>query len=383
MQESLDLRLLIDQLRQDPEALRWAKRRDMVRALADQIAVNGPTEDALLLLRMMAGDSKWEVRKEVADCLPLVPDNEFPGLAVLVADDSNAFVRQATERALDRRRRGAESSRRRRRSLDHVEDDYASIERAYGAVAAEKARRMAERLYDVLVGATVHDMRNLLTPLKSTIASLLDSETGESTDPTRLRKHLAKMQRQAIALERMLDDMRTYSQTTPDERRPESVKSMVNEAHGQVLDFLMAEGRDANRVVVQMNVDTTLTVDVARHQIVRAIANVIKNAYEAFSMGPADFREGEIKVIARAVDQDRAELVVSDSGMGLSKDELNEIQRFVPGGTSKKTHGTGFGLPIAKRKIEDHGGSLAIDSEEDAGTTVTITLPIEAEGGST
>jgi len=57
---------------------------------------------------------------------------------------------------------------------------------------------------------------------------------------------------------------------------------------------------------------------------------------------------------------------------------LAEVRRFVPGGTSKKTHGTGFGLPIAKRKIEDHGGSLAIESKEDAGTTIVITLPIEA-----
>ncbi len=67
--------------------------------------------------------------------------------------------------------------------------------------------------------------------------------------------------------------------------------------------------------------------------------------------------------------------------MGLSVEELDEVRRFVPGGTSKKTHGTGFGLPIAKRKLEDHGGFLAIDSQEDVGTTVTITLPLEAKEG--
>ena len=74
-------------------------------------AVSGPSEDALLLLRLMADDSKWEVRKEVPDCLKIVPDDEFLGLAALLADDSNAFVRQAAERTLDRHRRGAEFSR--------------------------------------------------------------------------------------------------------------------------------------------------------------------------------------------------------------------------------------------------------------------------------
>jgi len=381
---AFDPKPMIDQLRKDPEALPWAKRRDMVRSLADQIAANGATQDALSLLRLAAEDSKWEVRKEAANCLQLVPDDEFPGLAALLADDANAFVRQTAERALDRRRRGAESARRRRRSLDHVEDDYASIERIHGAVAAEKARRMAERLYDVLVGATVHDMRNLLTPLKSTVSALLGSVAdGGSIEPASLRKHLVKMQRQTATLERMLDDMRTYSQLSPEERRPEFLKSMVAEAHGQVLDVLGAEGRDGGPVAVRLDVDTRLTVDAARYQIVRAIANVIKNAYEAFATGPANFRVGEIQVIGRAVDQDRAELVVSDNGMGLSNDELREVRRFVPGGTSKKTHGTGFGLPIAKRMIEAHAGSLAIDSEEEAGTTVTITLPIESEGDAT
>ena len=65
--------------------------------------------------------------------------------------------------------------------------------------------------------------------------------------------------------------------------------------------------------------------------------------------------------------------------MGLSAEELDEVRRFVPGGTSKKTYGTGFGLPTAKRKLEAHGGALAIESEVDKGTTVTVTLPIESE----
>ena len=65
--------------------------------------------------------------------------------------------------------------------------------------------------------------------------------------------------------------------------------------------------------------------------------------------------------------------------MGLSKEELEEVRRFVPGGTSKKVHGTGFGLPIARRKVMDHGGTLNIESRVDQGTVVTITLPLEAE----
>jgi signal transduction histidine kinase len=80
------------------------------------------------------------------------------------------------------------------------------------------------------------------------------------------------------------------------------------------------------------------------------------------------------------VGEERVEIMIRDNGMGLSKEELAKVREFVPGGTSKKTYGTGFGLPIARRRIADHGGELGIDSVEGQGTTVTITLPVEAEG---
>ena len=149
-----------------------------------------------------------------------------------------------------------------------------------------------------------------------------------------------------------------------------------------VLDAFPATGRDPSRVQVKIDVPENLTAEMSRHQIVRAVGNVMKNAYEAFSNNPQTFADGQVFLTAKALDGERVEVVVVDNGMGLSGEELEEVRRFVPGGTSKKTHGTGFGLPIAKRKIEDHGGSLAIDSEEDKGTTVTITLPVETGRGS-
>lgn len=56
-----------------------------------------------------------------------------------------------------------------------------------------------------------------------------------------------------------------------------------------------------------------------------------------------------------------------------------ELREFVPGRTSKKNRGTGYGLPIARRYVTAHGGSLAIDSQLGQGTTVTVTLPVEQE----
>ena len=359
----------------------WSQRRALAKAAAEQLAQVGPTEAAMSLLLVLAEDPKWEVRKDVADCLLMVPDDEFPRLAAKLSEDSNLFVQKATQRALDRRRRGQQTAQKKRRDLDQLQDQYANIEKMHGSIAAEKARQMAERLYDVLVGATVHDMRNILGPLKSGITSLLGHLNDNGLDATLFKKNLTKMGHQAEMLERLLDDMRAYSQPTPADRRRERLVDVVKEAHGMVLDAFRATGRDPAKVKVWIDVPENLTVEMSRYQIVRAVSNVLKNAYESFANDPQTFSAGEVRLIARTVDGEYVEIVVEDNGMGLSAEELEEVRRFVPGGTSKKTHGTGFGLPIAKRKIEDHGGSLAIDSQEDKGTTVTITLPVEAGGG--
>jgi signal transduction histidine kinase len=152
----------------------------------------------------------------------------------------------------------------------------------------------------------------------------------------------------------------------------------VSEAHTLVLDAFKASNRHPTDVAIAVEIPENLMVDVARYQMVRAISNVIKNAYEAFADAPYTFRSGHIEVVARPIDGERIEIIIKDNGMGLPAEDLSEVRQFIPGGTSKKTHGTGFGLPIAKRKIEDHRGSLTIDSIEAEGTTVIITLPTEA-----
>lgn len=183
------------------------------KAAAEQLDRAGPTETALTLLLLLVDDPKWEVRKDVADCLMLVPDDDFPRLAARLSQDANSFVRKATERAMDRRRRGREQVQRKRRGLDQVQDQYANIEKMHGSIAAEKAREMAERLYDVLVGATVHDMRNVLAPLKSSISAMLGHLHDNGLDVRLLEKNLTKMSHQAELLERLLEDMRAYSHT--------------------------------------------------------------------------------------------------------------------------------------------------------------------------
>jgi len=336
---------------------------------------------AVASLRRLAADPKWEVRKEVADHLPLIPEGDFPKLVAMLIEDQNAFVRQSAERALDRRRRGVEAVVRKRRDLDQIEDRYASIKRLHGTVAAEKARRMAERLYDVLVGAMVHDLRNIAAPLDAAVKGLHAKSAAGSVDPQDLRQRLARMGRQTSHLLRILDDMQVYATPTSDPGRPESLEDLILESHATALAALKVGGEGLGDMRVQFDIDPRVSLVCNRNQVVRAMANIIKNAYEAHSPAPREFQTGEVRIIGRRVGADRVQCVVADNGMGMPPDELRAVLQFMPGSTSKKGTGTGFGLPIARRMIERHDGSLAIESRDGVGTEVTITIPVKRRMG--
>ena len=96
-----------------------------------------------------------------------------------------------------------------------------------------------------------------------------------------------------------------------------------------------------------------------------ALRNILTNAIEAIQ------KKGVIQ-ISLSHDKEKLNLVIQDSGEGMGQDMLNRI--FEPY-FSTKTVGTGLGLPIAKKIIEDHKGSIEASSDEHKGSTITIRIP--------
>jgi signal transduction histidine kinase len=87
----------------------------------------------------------------------------------------------------------------------------------------------------------------------------------------------------------------------------------------------------------------------------------------------ASDRGGEVKVlIAPFPRRDGVVLVVSDSGHGIPPEQIEHV--FDPFFTTKE-EGTGLGLPICRQIVEQHGGTISIESEPGAGTRVVVLLP--------
>jgi len=107
-------------------------------------------------------------------------------------------------------------------------------------------------------------------------------------------------------------------------------------------------------------------IQVNKHLLKVAIAHVVRNALEAT---PA---QGEIHVTT-AVDMSHVSLVIQDTGRGMSPEVLTKI--FEPYFTTK-VGGTGLGMVFVRQIIDEHRGTINLESEVGQGTTVTIRLPI-------
>jgi signal transduction histidine kinase len=118
-------------------------------------------------------------------------------------------------------------------------------------------------------------------------------------------------------------------------------------------------------------------VQVDRDAVAGALLNLLQNAYKYSGQG----QDRRISVRARQEPR-RVAIDVEDNGMGIApRDRKRIFDRFyrVDNLLTRKTEGTGLGLAIARRIVEAHGGSIAVQSDVGKGSTFTIRLPAEPE----
>lgn len=251
------------------------------------------------------------------------------------------------------------------------------MKRRYRTLEAGKARKMAEQPLDYMVSATVHEMPGILTPVKAVTLPPRPRLTGAAVDSVVFRQDPIKGPDGLACLERLIDGMCACAQLPVFARRHERLSDMVAEALHTVDDNIEASGRNPDGIRVRWAVPENIVLEVARCQIVTAITKVVQNAFEAFLDGSEHFRPGLITISAQAMDAETVQIAIEDTGMGIGAKDLDDIRQFIPGKATKKKQGIGFGLPIAKRHVQLHGGSVEIRSRENEGTCVTLVLPVK------
>jgi K+-sensing histidine kinase KdpD len=363
----------VAQLQSEPGALPWLERRELARLVVSVVKAGRSTKEAMPLVLILAADPKWEVRLVLADALPIVPEQQFKKLREQLSRDGNSYVRAAVEKAVDSRLSRRRVTLKARKSRDYLSEEFLALELEHGTAVASRAKRLCEKHAEGLVGGLVHDLRSALTPLKASCATLVDD--GAKREMTRSRVLGARIDTSLQLIESLLVNVAAFTQSIELTRRSEKLAHMVATAHELALNNLAQLGFVTTAVTAVVQVPDDLIVEAAHHQVVLAVSNVLKNAYESFVGEGDELGNGHIDVTGVLL-AGRIDLVIRDNGMGMSEDEKRGFQAITPGNRNKsKRQSTGYGLPIARRYISAHGGSLTIESQEDKGTTVKITLP--------
>jgi two-component system sensor histidine kinase PilS (NtrC family) len=224
----------------------------------------------------------------------------------------------------------------------------------------ERRARFNEQLAAVgsLAAGIAHEIRNPLASISGSVQVLSNELTVGSAE----RRLMEIIVSESNRLSRFLEDFLRF--VRPQER---SVAEFdVATAVTEVMDLfrLSDEVSDAHRIEIQVSPPHSI-LSGDRDQIRQIIYNVAKNAVRAMAAG------GILTVFGR---EDNAwySIRFTDTGRGMSEEELARL--FTPFSTAFDG-GTGLGMAIVRRIVEDHGGAIDAESRPGEGTTVTVLLP--------
>ena len=241
-----------------------------------------------------------------------------------------------------------------------VFEDLSDLLRAQKQAAwREVARRVA------------HEIKNPLTPIALSAERIHRHLTrGTAPDAASLEviRTCAETIRNAVeSVRTLVDEFSALARFPASRPQPASLNNLVEAA------LTMFNGRlEGIRVRTELAHDLP-AVMADPEAIKRAVANLVDNAAEA--MQNAILKEITIST-ALVASHDAVELVVSDTGQGISRDVKERL--FLPY-FSTKQRGTGLGLAIVSRIVEDHGGSIRVEENKPFGSRFVIELPVAAE----
>ena len=216
-----------------------------------------------------------------------------------------------------------------------------------------------------------HEIKNPLTPIKLSAERVLRRWRN---DPDNIKEILESSMMAIIqeteGLSTLLNEFRTLSKPMEPSQSWTSLQTSVKE----VLNSYSSSypGVEFNTEYAQ----TEIRIKIDKHRLCQILTNLIINAIDAMEgKGIIEIRTDLVK--KREVCYCR--ISVKDSGKGIGRQEGQLI--FTPYFTTKES-GTGLGLPIVERIVNDHGGAIWFDSAENMGSTFYIDLPAEkpAEG---
>jgi PAS domain S-box-containing protein len=242
-----------------------------------------------------------------------------------------------------------------------VFDDVTQMIKAQKATAwGEVARRLA------------HEIKNPLTPIRLAAERLEWKLSGKLTDEkdlAMLHKTIATIVTQVDALKMMVNDFREYAKLPEAQLRPMSLNAFLVEETGLY--------RDAGQKVELSLSDDIPPIDADPRQLRQVLHNLVSNSVEAGVEGKpvvVSIRTEPLHSKYHAEETSAVKLTVEDNGSGFSDKILRSA--FEPYITTKPT-GSGLGLPMVKKILDEHGAEITLSNAADPATGAVTGARVE------
>ncbi len=263
-----------------------------------------------------------------------------------------------------------------RRNVDGIREGYVvTFEDVTDLVAAQRMAAWGD-----VARRIAHEIKNPLTPIQLS-AERINRKFRKHLDDdlaSNLEQYTDVIVRQTNDLRRIVDEFSKFARMPEPECREISLNKLLRD-----VVFLQENGLPDVRLVSDFSPED-LIGDFDATMINQALINLIKNAAEATESykekhGPDGFTP-EVH-ISSSTAHEQAVITISDNGIGLPEDRARLFEPYV----TSRAAGTGLGLPIVKKIIEEHGGTLSLeDADVFAGNThfgamAVIHLPIKVQ----
>lgn len=244
-------------------------------------------------------------------------------------------------------------------ALGRVERSVVQLQEELRILREQSRIQGMETAWKEIARVMAHEIKNPLTPLRLSLDRMEERlhVSGEGL-PETFGGLVERMNAQVDALERLVDQFRSFSRAPEVRLREVALENVVHKTGDDMAGALRTEVRGAASV----KADPLLLGQI--------LLNLWKNAREA---------DADTVRVAIAARDDRAEVSISDNGRGIPAEHLSRV--WLPY-VSYKSRGTGLGLAVVKRMVETMGGEVSLRSPGDGGggTTVKLVLLIDPMG---
>jgi PAS domain S-box-containing protein len=237
----------------------------------------------------------------------------------------------------------------------------------------EKELLRTERL--AAIGQTVaglaHGIKNILHGLKG--GSYLVDIGIKKNETERLKKGWDMIKRNISRTSNLVMDLLSYSK----EREPEFTICFPNEIASDVCTLLQDEAQENNIKIIKYFDDSIGEVSMDPGTIHEVLLNLMSNAVDACLFDEDTSKNFQIELKTTNEKDNVIKFEVTDNGSGMSEEVITKL--FTSFFSTKGHRGTGLGLMVTRKLIEEHNGTIDVKSQLGQGTTFTVRLPYKKE----